>query len=790
MSNLKDIIEQSFTQYSGAVLQSRALVDVRDCLKPSARQIFYCLYTDNFLPSKPYKKTLKAIGSVARIYIHGNSSALGVLMRAGQDFSMRYPLVEVEGNAGDLTMSGNWAADRYTSTRLSEFSVKLFEDIKKNTIDEWRDNYDDTEQYPAVLPSKGFYNIVNGTLGIGIGAASSIPQFNLKEVNEALIHLLWNPDCDFSEIYCAPDFATGAILLNEAQIKESLKNGTGFACKLRSVIEYEPNERCLIVTEIPYGVYTSTITHELEKIVNSEDNPGIDRPNAKFGEQAVNDLTKKTPYIKIYLAKNAQPDKVIKYLYKNTSLQSHYGINMTMLEDGRYPKVYGWKEALQAHLNHEISVYKKGYEFDLIKLKERLHIIDGLLIALASIEEVVQTIKSSASTAIAQKKLTEKFLLDDIQAKAILDMKLSRLAHLEVEKLEKEKAEKKSEIERIEAILNSKDLLYTEIEKGLRAVANKFGDARRTKILNIEGENDEPVEVKQLLINITNKGNLYATETSSLYSQRRGGVGSKFKLENEEYVCNTTTGSTEDTILFFTKKGNVYHLKASELPLNEKSYIGAMLSIPDNEEICESVLIKKNDFTKNLLIITSFGIIKKTLLSEYNINRKGGVKAINLTNGDEIVSVLVTDNDKVGFMTRKGQLMITETKSISAIGRVAKGVMGIKLNEGDLVTTAHIVPSNTKEIISITKEGYIKRTSFNEFTITGRGTKGVRGHLLSDGDRIVDFLPITEEKDVVVVSGGSQIKLKISDIQFSSRGTQGTKAIKLTAKHKVIGIVS
>lgn len=245
-------------------------------------------------------------------------------------------------------------------------------------------------------------------------------------------------------------------------------------------------------------------------------------------------------------------------------------------------------------------------------------------------------------------------------------------------------------------------------------------------------------------------------------------------------------------IQFFSlqRKGNVYHLKASEIPLNEKSYIGAMLSIPDNEEICESILIKKNDLTKNLLIITSFGIIKKTLLSEYNINRKGGVKAINLTNGDEIVSVLVTDNDKVGFMTRKGQLMITETKSIGAIGRVAKGVIGIKLNDGDLVTTAHIVPSNTKEIISITKEGYIKRTSFNEFTITGRGTKGVRGHLLSDGDRIVDFLPITEEKDVVVVSGGSQIKLKISDIQFSSRGTQGTKAIKLTAKHKVIGIVS
>ena len=277
MSNLKPIIEDSFTQYAGAVLQSRALVDVRDCLKPSARQIFYCLYTDKFLPNKPFKKTLKAIGSIARMYIHGDSSAEGIIMRAGQQFCMRYPLVEVDGNNGNLMQSGNWAASRYTSSRLSNFSVKLFEDIEKNTIAEWRDNYDDTEQYPTVMPSKGYYNIVNGTLGIGIGAASSIPQFNLREVNEALIKLLWNPDIDFEEIYCAPDFATGAILLNEKEVKNSLKDGYGFACKLRSIIEYDTAERCLIVKEIPFGVYTNTICGELEAILEGDDNPGIDR---------------------------------------------------------------------------------------------------------------------------------------------------------------------------------------------------------------------------------------------------------------------------------------------------------------------------------------------------------------------------------------------------------------------------------------------------------------------------------------------------------------------------------
>lgn len=780
MSELKPIIEQSMIQYSGAVLQNRALVDVRDCLKPSARQIFYSMLLHKLTNKNPPKKTANAVGmAMADFYIHGDASAEGVIMRAAQNFAMRYPLIDVVGNAGTLLESGNWAAQRYTESRFSKLTDLLFEDIDKDTITEWRDNYDNTKQYPAVLPSKGFYNIVNGTSGIGIGMASSIPQFNLKEVNEALIHLLWNPNCDFSEIYCAPDFATGAILLNENQIKDSLKNGTGFACKLRAVIEYDTTERCLIATQIPYGVYTNTICGELEKCMESEDNPGIDR---------FNDLTGRTPLIKIYLSKNARPDKVIKYLYKNTSLQSHYGINMTMLENGRYPKVFGWKKALQAHLDHEIEVYKNGYNFDLTKIKDRLHIIDGLLIALASIEEVVQTIKTSSSTPAAQQKLIENFLLDEIQAKAILDMKLSRLAHLEVEKLEKEKSEKEAERDRIEAILNNKELLYKEIEKGLRAIADKFGDARRTQILNVESKDSEPLEVKQLLINISNKGTLYATETSSLYTQKRGGVGTKFKLPEGEYVCTTTTGSTEDVVLFFTKLGNFYHIKASEIPLDEKVYVGTLLSIPDKEEICESVLIKRSDLSKNLLIVTASGKIKKSALSEYNTNRRGGARAINLGDGDEIVSVLITDTDKIGFVTEKGHLMICETKDISAIGRAAKGVIGIKLNDGDKVAAARIVMPSAKEIITASKEGYIKRTAISKFSTTGRGTKGVKCQALTDDDKIVDFIPYNDAKELFVVSGASQIKLKIADLSLNSRGAQGTRSIKLAGKNKVIGI--
>ena len=545
--DLTPIIKESFTQYAGAVLQSRALVDVRDCLKPSARQIFYCLYTDKFVHSKPFKKTLKGIGSAMRMYIHGDSSCEGVIMRAGQPFAMRYPLIEVEGSFGNLMESGNWAAPRYTSARLSELANYLFADIDKDTIKEWRDNYDDTEQYPAVLSTKGFYNIVNGSMGIGIGMSSSIPQFNLREVNEALIKLLWNPDIDFEEIYCAPDFATGALLLNESAVKDSLKNGNGFACKLRSVVEFDSKERCFVVKEIPYSVYTNTICGELEKILESEDNPGIDR---------FNDLTNSTPLIKIYLTRSANPDRVLKYLYKNTSLQYHYSINMTMLENGRYPKVFGWKEALQSHLDHEELVYRRGFEFDLTKIKARIHIIEGLLKAYDAIDEVVQTIKTSASSAAANEALRKLLGIDEIQAKAILDLKLSKLSKLDINKLCNEKNDLEKEKERIEAILSDITLLKKEIENGLREVAKRFGDERRTKIMNIASDEDEPVEVKALSVSLTNKNNLIVNETSSLYTQKRGGVGSKFKLEPDEYVMTSTTCQNIDTDLSFTVHGN------------------------------------------------------------------------------------------------------------------------------------------------------------------------------------------------------------------------------------------
>ena len=779
MAELKPIIEQSMTQYAGAVLQSRALVDVRDCLKPSARQIFFCMDKYKYTAAKPFNKTMAAIGDAMKhFYIHGDSSCEGIIMRAGQPFAMRYPLVEVEGNGGTLLSSGNWAAPRYTSTRLSKLAAYLFNDIDKDTVTDWRDNYADNEQYPGVLPSKGFYNLVNGTSGIGIGMACSVPQYNLRELNNALIHLIDNPDCDFSEIYCAPDFATGAILYNESDVKESMKNGAGFACKLRSVVEFDSKERCFVVTEIPYGVYTNTICGQLEEIVNGEDNPGIER---------FNDLTGSTPLIKIYLAKKANPDKVLKYLYKNTFLQYHYGINFTMLDNGRFPRVFGWKEMLQSHIDHERLVYKRAFEFDLNKIKSRIHIIDGLLICMARIEEVIQTIRNSASSTAASVALQQNFLLDEAQAKAVLDMKLSRLAHLEVKKLENERAELQAKAEAIEKILNDEELFKEEIKKGWREVASKFGDARRTKIINIAKEDEEPTEIKSLQISMTNHNNIYLSETSTLYTQKRGGVGNKAKLGAGEYVIHSEQLESNEEVAFFTAGGDFYHYPAAALAVGEKIAIEALFGI-SNERIVAIAAFNKRRASKNIVFFTKNGLIKKSELAEYNLKRSGSLKAINLDANDEIASILFINDEDVGIMTELGNFIRVTTKDIRAIGRIAKGVRGIKLNEGDAVCCAYPIKSDSQYIVSVTASGLFKKTPIAEFTVQGKNTKGAKIHKLVGNDHMADFMSLGAETEILVASTKSCIKISTNDIPTLSRIAQGAKAIKMSDTDRIIGI--
>lgn len=780
---LTPIIKESFAQYAGAVLQSRALIDVRDCLKPSARQIFYSMNLNKLTYSKPFKKTNNAVGlAMADFYVHGDASCEGVIMRAGQPFAMRYPLVEVEGNYGNLIESGNWAAPRYTESRLSSFSNLLFSDIEKEVIQEWRNNYDDTKQYPSVLASKGFYNIVNGTVGIGVGAAASIPSFNLSEVNNAMVKLLQNPDIDFDEIYCRPDFPTGGIILNEDEVKESLKNGRGKSCKIRSVVEFDPEESCLIVREIPYGVYTNTICGELEHILNNDDKHGIER---------FNDLTGKQPCIKIYLTKKANPAQVLRFLYKNTSLQSYFGINMTMLENGRFPRVFGWKEALQSHISHEKEVYRKGFEFDLEKINSRIHIIEGILIALANINEVVETIKKSASTIEASKKLQINFLLSEQQAKAVLEIKLSRLAHLEVEKLQKEKNELEKEKERLENILNNEELLNQELINGWNEVAKKFGDARRTKVLNIEKEDDEePIEKKQLVIYLTNLNNIYAYEDSMLISQRRGGVGTKLKLSSNEFIKQTITETNYNNLLAFTDKGKVYNLILDEVELNVKTPISSIIELEDGEIVSTLISDEGAVNSEYILFITKNGTVKKTELKEYRFKKNGGISAIKLRENDYIKNVfLINTNDCVGIASKNGYFVYFSTNEIPSTGRTTIGLKGINLKE-DEVCGAIIINDKVKEIVSVTKNGFIKKTPITDFSKGSRGNKGVIVHKLDEDDEVITLAATTDtNKEILVSSLNSIIKFSLNEVQSSSRNTIGTHSIRLRDGQSITGMV-
>ena len=779
--SLKDTLERSFETYAGMTIMDRAICDARDCLKPGARMSMYAQYIEKITPDKPYKKSQKSVAAAMdHFYVHGDMSLYPLFARMGKPFAMRYVLEDFQGNTGTIEESSNEAASRYTEMRLSPISMNLFTNIEKDTITKWHDNYTGEEQYPAVLPSVGFYNIVNGTSGIATAIASSIPQFNLREVNEAMIKLLWNRDIPFDEIYCAPDFCTGGIMLNAGEVKESLKIGNGFACKMRSVVEYDSKESCIIVKETPYGVYTETIRGQLAKILESEDNPGIEKFLDQSGTSAL---------IKIFIGKKANPDKVIRYLYKNTSIQYHYPINMIMLDGGKTPKMFGWREALQAHINHEIEVYTNAYNFDIKKIDARLHILDGLTIALANIDEVVALIKSAPSSQAAGKMLRERFLLDEVQSKHILDMKLSRLAKLEVEKLKNEIESLLAEKTTIQSILNDEKLLKTEIEKGLRAVANKYGDARRTKVMDLQkNAEDEPTEIRQLQISLSNQNSVFITESSTLFTQKRGGVGNKAKLLEGEYITSSITVASNEVILFFTKSGNVVHCAASSLPLNDKVHVQTLVNLSNDEEVCAITSASKKDKPPHILFFTKNGLVKKSELSEYNMTRKGAVKALTLDEGDEIVSVVFTSTDRAGILTETGNFIMIETEDIRPIGRVARGVKAIKLNDGDYVISARIIPDDTKYIASISGAGLFKKTSFDEFVTQGRGTKGSKIQKLNDGDYMADFYPITKDGEVLVASTNSCIKLTTNDVPLFSRGALGNKSIKLGPLHNVVKI--
>lgn len=625
-------------------------------------------------------------------------------MRAGQPFAMRYPLVQVEGSYGNLMESGNWAAPRYTAARLSPLAAYLFKDINKDTIEEWRDNYDDTEKYPTVLPSKGYYNLCNGTMGIGIGASSSIPSFNLKEMNTALIKLLNNPAATFEDIYCAPDFATGGIILNEEEVKESLKNGGGAACKIRSVVNYDKKENCLIVTEIPYSVYTNTICGQLEEIILSEENPGIER---------FNDLTGEKPLIKIYLMKNANPTKVLDYLYKNTNLQYFYKINLTMLKDGRFPRKFTFKEALSSYLDNQKIVYTRGFNYDLEKIKNRLNIIEGLLIAIADIDRVITIIKSSANKDQARQKLIAEYNFNEPQVKAILEMKLSRLTNLETVDLETEKGELLKETARIQEILDNPLLLNKEIEKDLREVMNKFGDNRRTKIQNVSFEAPE-TEDKEVAIIVDGKNTIKAIEIKKIKLNSKGTKGSIISKDGNKAML---MARLTDILVVVDEQGNGESLGVNLIPIVD-NITDFGVPISDLSGISSVAAITKFEPKEYLITISENGFIKKTQISEYK-NFTKSQQFVKLKESDKLKTILFANKeDNLLLLLGSNKLLNFSVEELKLSSRLT---FGIKVNN-DIISCD--VAAAMDEILVCTKDGKGKFTFTNEFLINSKTSIG------------------------------------------------------------------
>ena len=780
IKNMEEVLSSAFLEYAGYNLQRRAIPDARDGLKWGARQLLHAQMLGKFTYDKPFKKAIKSVSQAMGFsYVHGDASAYGTFIRMAKPFVMNVPLQEAKGNYGTLINPDDHSASRYVEMRGSAAAAALLKDLDKDTILEWEDTYDLEGKFPKVLPAKGFWNLVNGCISIGSGMSCSIPPLNLRETNEALIKLLWNPDISDEELIVFPDFPTKATILNRDEVFNSLKNDTGSACKIRAKVEWDNAERCFIVKELPYSTYTNTICKELANIINEEPEVGIIN---------IEDYTGTEPDLRIYLKKTANPDKVLRYLYKNTSLENHFNINMTVLDKGITPKVMGQRELFQAHLDHEELVYRRGFEFDFKKINARIHIIEGLLKAYDIIDEVVQTIKTSASSAAANEALRNLLGIDEVQAKAILDLKLSKLSKLDINKLCNEKSNLENEAARIEAILNDINLLKKEIEKGLREVAEKFGDERRTKILNLVEENDEPIEIKTLQISLTNQNNIFVSEVSSLYTQKRGGVGNKLKMEKGEYIISTLSVETNETILLFTNDGDFYSYNGTNLPIGEKIHIESLINLKNHQKVKAIASINEKNNNNFILFITKNGYIKKSEFSEYNTNRSIGIRAITLDKNDEITNVLFTNNDKVGIVTEFGNFIIIETKDIRPIGRVTRGIKAIKLNDGDFVSQAHLIPYSTKEILSISNSGFCKRTDVKEFSVQGKNTKGSKIQKLIEGDLIADFAPITSEKEILIAATSSCIKLLINDIPSTSKNTQGNKTIKLSSNDLVIGL--
>ena len=785
-------MKTSYIDYAMSVIVSRALPDVRDGLKPVHRRILYAMYEDGITSDKPYRKCANTVGSVlGRYHPHGDASVYDAMVRMAQDFSLRYRLIDGHGNFGSIDGDGA-AAMRYTEARMAKIAETMLTDIEKNTVD-FMPNYDDRLQEPTVLPSKIPTLLINGSSGIAVGMATNIPPHNLTEVINGIIKIIDEDnvtDEELLSIIKGPDFPTEGIIIGREGIKEAYLTGRGkITVRAEAEIEETSNNRQrIIVNSLPYQVNKAKLVENIASLVREKRLEGI---------SDLRDETDRIDRVRIVieLKRDANAQVVLNQLYKNTQMQDTFGIIMLALVNGE-PKILTLRQCLDYYIDHRKTVILRRTQFDLDKALARAHILEGLKIALDNIDEVINIIRNSYDD--AKERLMKRFGLSDIQAQAILDMRLKTLSGLQREKIDEEYNELMKLIEYYREVLSSERLVFDIIKKELTEIKEKYGDERKTKIAAAEGEIDveDLIKEEQSVITLTHFGYIKRMPVDTYKSQKRGGKGiTGIATREEDFVKQIFTASTHDIILFFSNKGKLYRLKGYEVPEAGRTAKGTaivnLLSLDPGEKI--SAVIPINNFSegKYLLMGTKNGLIKKTALTEYNSARKTGLLAITLKDDDELIDVRLTDGeDNVVMVTKKGMSITFDEKDVRPVGRTAQGVIGIRLDEDDSVIGMESIISNIKgTLLAITENGFGKRTELEEYRVQNRGGRGVITYKVTPktGD-IVGIRIATDEEDVMLITdNGTIIRLNVKDISILGRATQGVTLMR-TNEGKVVSI--
>ena len=785
-------MKTSYIDYAMSVIVSRALPDVRDGLKPVHRRILYAMYEDGITSDKPYRKCANTVGSVlGRYHPHGDASVYDAMVRMAQDFSLRYRLIDGHGNFGSIDGDGA-AAMRYTEARMAKIAETMLTDIEKNTVD-FMPNYDDRLQEPTVLPSKIPTLLINGSSGIAVGMATNIPPHNLTEVINGIIKIIDEDnvtDEELLSIIKGPDFPTEGIIIGREGIKEAYLTGRGkITVRAEAEIEETSNNRQrIIVNSLPYQVNKAKLVENIASLVREKRLEGI---------SDLRDESDRIDRVRIVieLKRDANAQVVLNQLYKNTQMQDTFGIIMLALVNGE-PKILTLRQCLDYYIDHRKTVILRRTQFDLDKALARAHILEGLKIALDNIDEVINIIRNSYDD--AKERLMKRFGLSDIQAQAILDMRLKTLSGLQREKIDEEYNELMKLIEYYREVLSSERLVFDIIKKELTEIKEKYGDERKTKIAATEGEIDveDLIKEEQSVITLTHFGYIKRMPVDTYKSQKRGGKGiTGIATREEDFVKQIFTASTHDIILFFSNKGKLYRLKGYEVPEAGRTAKGTaivnLLSLDPGEKI--SAVIPINNFSegKYLLMGTKNGLIKKTALTEYNSARKTGLLAITLKDDDELIDVRLTDGeDNVVMVTKKGMSITFDEKDVRPVGRTAQGVIGIRLDEDDSVIGMESIISNIKgTLLAITENGFGKRTELEEYRVQNRGGRGVITYKVTPktGD-IVGIRIATDEEDVMLITdNGTIIRLNVKDISILGRATQGVTLMR-TNEGKVVSI--